>query len=69
MAGLSRKFKEVVMTRPKKDGSPLNIILDRETLVALKRYCDTTGATKTKAVEIAIKKFVESYFDPNKINT
>lgn len=50
------------MPRPKKDSSTLNVKLASEVNDLLEKYCSETGATKTKTVELAVKKFVEEYF-------
>ena len=46
------------MARPKKDGVFLNVFMDRKVLKELNEYCEKTGATKTKAVEIAVTQFL-----------
>lgn len=49
------------MGRPKKDYVPLNIRLSSDIDKMLDEYCKRTGATKTSAVELALKKFIEDF--------
>lgn len=49
------------MARPKKEYTYLNIKLDKEASNMLEVYCNETGATKTAAVEIAIKRYLSFY--------
>ena len=51
------------MSRPKKDGVILNIMLEAKANKLLEKYCEDTGATKTKTVEKAIEFFVENYYN------
>jgi hypothetical protein len=53
------------MARPKKEYTNLNIKLDKEASNMLEAYCSDTGATKTAAVEIAIKHWLSSYSQVN----
>lgn len=57
------------MSRAKKDGVFLNIFIDKKILEELNNYCEITGATKTKAVEIAVTKFLNEQRITQKDNT
>ena len=47
--------------KDKKDGIKVNYILDRRIAEALEEFCDKTGRTKTKVVELALEKFIEEH--------
>lgn len=47
------------MSRHKKDAKLLNIKLDRQVHEELERFCEETGRTKTKAVEMILSRFFE----------
>ena len=49
------------MAKPTKDGVKVSYVLDRETAEMLDKFCDETGRTKTKVVELAIQEFVEKH--------
>lgn len=49
------------MAKPTKDGVKVSYVLDRETAEMLNQFCNETGRTKTKVVELAIKEFVEKH--------
>jgi len=46
-----------------KDGVRTNFFLEREVLESLNEFCERTGRTKTKVVEIALKEFLERHKD------
>ena len=47
--------------KEKKDGIKVNYILDRRIAEALEEFCEKTGRTKTKVVELALEKFIEEH--------
>lgn len=49
------------MPRPKKDSVKVSYTLEREIVDLLDAFCDDTGRTKTKVVEMAIKAFIEEH--------
>ncbi|MDI9242945.1 hypothetical protein [Fusibacillus kribbianus] len=57
------------MPRPKKEYTHLNIKLDKEVSDILDAYCEETGATKTAAVEIAVKRCFASYVQNDDVET
>lgn len=50
------------MARPKKDSVALNINIESEINEKLVDFCETTGLTKTKAIEKAVGRFIDEYF-------
>lgn len=46
--------------RPK-DGIKVSYVLDRKTAEALDKFCEETGRTKTKVVELAIMEFIKKH--------
>jgi len=51
------------MSRVKKDGTKATYYLETALIEALEEFCDKTGRTKTKVVEIAIKEYLEKHKD------
>lgn len=49
------------MPRPKKGSVKVSYTLEREVVDLLDTFCEETGRTKTKVVEMAIKAFVEKH--------
>jgi len=49
------------MAKEKKDGIKVNYVLEREIAEALDAFCERTGRTKTRVVEMAIKDFLERH--------
>ena len=47
--------------KDKKDGIKVNYILDRRIAESLEEFCQKTGRTKTKVVELALEKFIEEH--------
>lgn len=47
--------------KDKKDGIKVNYILDRRIAESLEEFCEKTGRTKTKVVELALEKFIEEH--------
>jgi len=45
----------------KKDGKKVNYVLDRDVAEALEEFCEKTGRTMTKVVELAIEKYIEEH--------
>lgn len=50
------------MPRPKKDAVPLNIRLDKTVADRLAEYCETTGQTKTTAIERLLSGALDEYY-------
>lgn len=50
------------MADNKKDGKIVNMYLSGKTIKNLEKYCELTGATRTKAVELAVDKYVKEFF-------
>lgn len=44
-----------------KDGIKVSYVLDRKTAEALDKFCEETGRTKTKVVELAINEFIKKH--------
>ena len=51
------------MARPKKDGTKATYIIENTILEELEEFCERTGRTKTKVVELAIKDYLENHKD------
>lgn len=51
------------MAREKRDATKVSYIIDNELLEKLDEFCQRTGRTKTKVVEMAIKQFLEEHKD------
>lgn len=51
------------MAREKKDGVKVSLICEREIWKNLTSFCDATGRTKTRVVEMAIQEYLESHKD------
>lgn len=49
------------MARETKDGIKTNYYLDKKLVHDLKAFCDRTGRTKTKVVEIAIREYLDKH--------
>ena len=49
------------MAREKKDGKKVSYIISTELLRELDEFCERTGRTKTKVIEIAIRKYLDSH--------
>ena len=49
------------MARPKKEGVKVSYVLEKNIAEALDKFCDETGRTKTKVVEMAIKAFIREH--------
>lgn len=47
------------MAREKRDATKVSYIIDNELLKRLEDFCEETGRTKTKVVEMAIKRFLD----------
>lgn len=47
------------MPRPAKDSVKVSYTLDREIAKRLEQFCEETGRTKTKVVEMAIQEFID----------
>lgn len=51
------------MAREKKDGTKVSYMLDSKLLEDLKEFCERTGRTKTKVIELAIRRYLEEHKD------
>ena len=52
------------MARPKtRDFKAISLNMDVKVLEKLETYCETTGRTKTAAIERILDKFLTEYFD------
>ena len=49
------------MANPRKDGIKVSFVLEREIMEATEKFCDDTGRTKTKVIEMALKEFLEKH--------
>ena len=49
------------MRKPKKESTPVSFRLDAEVVERLAKYCETSGQTKTVAVERAIAMYINDY--------
>lgn len=49
------------MGRPSKECVRVSYSLDKQIADSLDRFCNDTGRTKTKVVEMAITEFIEKY--------
>lgn len=54
------------MPRAKKDAKNLNIKLDRTIHERLDQFCEETGRSKTYAVELIIKKYLDEHYENKK---
>jgi len=54
------------MAKPKKEGKAVNFLMSTETLEKMDKYCEATGSTKTRLIEIAVDKYVDDFFAKNK---
>ena len=50
-----------VMAREAKDGIKQNFFLEKSLVEDLQDFCERTGRTKTKVVEIAIKEYLDKH--------
>lgn len=51
------------MPRPKKkDGIRVDLLLDKSLLEQMDKYCELTGATRTKLIELSVNKYLKDYF-------
>ena len=51
------------MAKEKKDIVKVNYSMDRSVAEALEEFCERTGRTKTKVVELAVKEYIEKHDD------
>jgi len=49
------------MAMPSKDGVKTNFLMERSIAEKLKEYCERSGRTKTKVIEMALKEFLEKH--------
>lgn len=53
------------MPRPKKDGIKVSYVIEKTLMKEFEKFCEETGRTKTKAVEMAIREFLDNYKKDN----
>ena len=51
------------MAKEKKDGVKVNYMLERDLAESLDEFCERTGRTRTKVVEMAIRDYLEKHKD------
>lgn len=51
------------MAKEKKEGVRTNYYLEKQIVDELDEFCERTGRTKTKVVEIALKEYLEKHKD------
>ena len=49
------------MARESKNGRKVTYIIQKELLKELEEFCERTGRTKTKVVELALKKYLDEH--------
>lgn len=47
--------------KKKENGVKVSYVLEKEVSDALDKFCEETGRTKTKVVEMAITEFIENH--------
>lgn len=51
------------MPKEKRDGTKVSYIIANDILKELEDFCERTGRTKTKVIEMALRKFLEEHRD------
>lgn len=51
------------MAMPAKDGVKTNFLMEKKIAEDLKDYCERTGRTKTKVIEMALTEYLERHKD------
>ena len=51
------------MAREKRDATKVSYMIDNELLKQLEAFCERTGRTKTKVIEMAISLYLEEHKD------
>ena len=49
------------MAKEKRDGTKVSYIISNDILKELNEFCEKTGRTRTKVVEMAIRLFIEQH--------
>ena len=49
------------MPRPAKDSVKVSYTLERKIAEELERFCEETGRTKTKVIELAIMEYIKKH--------
>ena len=57
------KYGGVKIPREAKEGIKVNYNLEKQLVDELNEFCDKTGRTKTKVVEMAIRDFLDKHKD------
>ena len=47
------------MAKAKKDGTKVSYVLSNDILKELETFCEETGRSRTKVIEMALKKYLE----------
>lgn len=50
-------------TKEKRDATKVSYIIDNHILTDLSEFCERTGRTKTKVIEMALRQFLEEHKD------
>ncbi len=66
MVGQSQNKGENYMARPKKNGTYLNVCIEKDIYDRLEKLCEDAGQTKTVAVERALKAYLDDYDEMKK---
>ena len=51
------------MAMPAKDGVKTNFLMEKKIAEDLKEYCERTGRTKTKVIEMAVREYRDRHKD------
>ena len=51
------------MAMPAKDGVKTNFLMEKKIAEDLKEYCERTGRTKTKVIEMAVRDYLDRHKD------
>ena len=51
------------MAMPAKDGVKTNFLMEKKIAEDLKEYCERTGRTKTKVIEMAVREYLDRHKD------
>lgn len=51
------------MARPKKESHPFSIRMEKEIYDKLVAYCEDSGQPKTLAIERAVNRFIDDYYE------
>ena len=54
------------MARPKKEGTAVSLLMDKDLFKELEQYCEETYLTKTAAIEKALRMMIDKETDNTK---